>query len=137
MLNMVLTVPLINWLVQTDAGSNGIGITLNGFFRYSIATGGCLWSRNSPFSFCCRAASQVACARDLPPDELNHASRPGIHFGYPYCHGKTLADDEFGSKRACGEFIPAAMELGPHVASLGMRFYTGMTFPESYRRIEK
>jgi len=25
------------------------------------------------------------------------------------------------------------MELGPHVASLGMRFYTGTMFPESYR----
>lgn len=26
------------------------------------------------------------------------------------------------------------MELGPHVASLGMRFYTGTMFPEAYRR---
>lgn len=69
-----------------------------------------------------------------PPDELNQAPRPGMNFGYPYCHGRTIADDEFGGKRACGEFTPAAMELGPHVASLGMRFYTGKMFPESYRR---
>ena len=71
---------------------------------------------------------------NAPPDELNHAPRPGMHFGYPYCHGKAIADDEFGAKRACGEFTPAAMELGPHVASLGMRFYTGGMFPESYRK---
>lgn len=57
-----------------------------------------------------------------------------MHFGYPYCHGKTTADDEFVSKRGCEEFMPAAMELGPHVASLGMRFYTGRMFPETYRK---
>lgn len=71
---------------------------------------------------------------NAPPDELNHAPRPGMHFGYPYCHGSSLTDDEFGSKRTCGEFTPAAMELGPHVASLGMRFYTGRIFPETYRK---
>jgi glucose/arabinose dehydrogenase len=68
-----------------------------------------------------------------PPDELNHAPKPGLHFGYPYCHGGTIADPEFGSKRACGEFTPPAVTLGPHVAPLGMRFYTGTMFPQEYR----
>ncbi len=70
---------------------------------------------------------------ERPPDELNHAPHPGMHFGYPYCHGKNIADPEFGAKRACTEFTPAARELGAHVASLGMRFYTGSQFPPSYR----
>ena len=70
---------------------------------------------------------------NAPPDELNHAPRSGMNFGYPYCHGRSLADSEFGSKHACGEFTPPARELGPHVASLGMRFYTGKMFPEAYR----
>jgi len=70
---------------------------------------------------------------NAPPDELNHAPRSGMNFGYPYCHGRSLADSEFGSKHACGAFTPPAMELGPHVASLGMRFYTGKMFPEAYR----
>lgn len=70
---------------------------------------------------------------DSPPDELNHAPRPGMNFGYPYCHGKAIPDPEFGSKHACSEFTPPAMELGPHVASLGMRFYTGSMFPVAYR----
>ncbi len=69
---------------------------------------------------------------ERPPDELNHAPRPGMHFGYPYCHGKNIADPEFGAKRACSEFTPAAQELGAHVASLGMRFYTGRQFPAAY-----
>lgn len=70
---------------------------------------------------------------DLPPDELNHAPQKGMHFGYPYCHGKNISDPEFGSKRKCSEFIPAALELGPHVAALGMRFYTGKMFPPQYQ----
>jgi glucose/arabinose dehydrogenase len=70
---------------------------------------------------------------DIPPDELNQAPRAGMHFGFPYCHAGTIADPEFGKKRACEEFTPPAMNLGPHVAAIGMRFYTGTMFPEEYR----
>ncbi|MGE5385068.1 MAG: PQQ-dependent sugar dehydrogenase [Betaproteobacteria bacterium] len=70
---------------------------------------------------------------DAPPDELNHAAKAGLHFGYPYCHGGTIADPEFGAKRACKEFTPPAQNLGAHVAALGMRFYTGKQFPAEYR----
>ncbi|WP_088178787.1 PQQ-dependent sugar dehydrogenase [Thiobacillus denitrificans] len=70
---------------------------------------------------------------DVPPDELNRLSRSGQHFGYPYCHGGTIADPEFGQTRRCAEFVPPVQNLGAHVASLGMRFYTGTQFPERYR----
>jgi len=70
---------------------------------------------------------------DSPPDELNRAPRPAMHFGYPYCHGGEVTDPEFDSRRMCGEFEPPAQKLGPHVASLGMRFYTGTMFPPEYR----
>lgn len=70
---------------------------------------------------------------DSPPDELNHAPRAGMHFGYPYCHGGDIADPEFGAKQACKDFTPPVQKLGPHVASLGMRFYTGSMFPPAYR----
>jgi glucose/arabinose dehydrogenase len=70
---------------------------------------------------------------DAPPDELNHAPRAGLNFGYPYCHGGDLADPEFGARRRCDEFTPPARKLGPHVASLGMRFYTGTQFPAQYQ----
>jgi len=69
---------------------------------------------------------------DIPPDELNHAPRPGLHFGFPYCHGNGIPDPEFGSERDCSEFVTPARTLGPHVAALGLRFYTGSMFPESY-----
>ncbi|MGD8310761.1 MAG: sorbosone dehydrogenase family protein [Chromatiales bacterium] len=68
-----------------------------------------------------------------PPDELNRAARAGEHFGFPYCHGGDIPDPELGSKRDCSEFTPPVQKLGPHVASLGMRFYTGEQFPLLYR----
>jgi glucose/arabinose dehydrogenase len=70
---------------------------------------------------------------NLPPDELNCAPAAGMHFGYPYCHGRGLPDPEFGKENLCRSYTPAALELGPHVAALGMRFYTGTMFPPAYR----
>ncbi len=73
---------------------------------------------------------------NMPPDELNHAPQKGMHFGYPYCHGKEISDPEYGSKHACSKFVPPAMELGPHVAALGMRFYaipSAGGFPVEYK----
>ena len=70
---------------------------------------------------------------DVPPDELNHAPKTGMHFGYPYCHGGDVADPEFGARRPCSQFTPPARRFGAHVASLGMRFYTGTMFPPEYR----
>jgi len=70
---------------------------------------------------------------DLPPDELNHAPRAGMNFGFPYCHGKNISDPQFGREHACSEFTAPALELPAHVAPLGMRFYTGSMFPASYR----
>ncbi len=69
---------------------------------------------------------------DLPPDELNHAPEPGMHFGFPYCHGGNIPDPDFDSFE-CSDFSPPAIKLGPHVASLGMRFYTGTQFPKRYQ----
>ncbi len=69
---------------------------------------------------------------DRPPDELNRAPEPGLHFGFPYCHGGDIPDPEL-SGRPCEEFRPPAARLGPHVAALGMRFYTGTMFPDEYR----
>jgi len=70
---------------------------------------------------------------DVPLDEFNHAPTPGLHFGFPYCHGKDIADPEFGAKRPCRNFVALVLDLGPHVAALGMRLYTGSMFPPAYR----
>jgi glucose/arabinose dehydrogenase len=70
---------------------------------------------------------------DIPPDELNRAPKPGLAFGFPYCHAGDVKDPEFGSKHACSEFQPPARKLDPHGAAIGMRFYTGRMFPAEYR----
>ena len=70
---------------------------------------------------------------DRPPDELNRAASAGLDFGFPYCHGRDIADPEYGHERDCANLTPPVLELGPHVAALGMRFYRGKQFPEHYR----
>lgn len=70
---------------------------------------------------------------DSPPDELNRATRRGQHFGYPYCHAGDLLDPKFGPGEDCADYRPPAQKLGPHVAALGVKFYTGTMFPAEYR----
>jgi glucose/arabinose dehydrogenase len=70
---------------------------------------------------------------DVPADELNHAPRPGMNFGFPYCHQGDLPDPRYGRGHSCSEFTPPARKLRAHVAALGMRFYTGTRFPPQYR----
>lgn len=71
---------------------------------------------------------------DIPPCELNHLTEVGQHFGYPYFHGAGIADPEFGAKGGeLADYRQPALTLGPHVAPLGMTFYSGSQFPESYR----
>jgi glucose/arabinose dehydrogenase len=70
---------------------------------------------------------------DLPPGELNRTSGPGRSFGFPFCHGTDVADPDFGHLGRCEDAEPPVQELGPHVAPLGMKFYTGDMFPEEYK----
>ncbi|WP_394749015.1 PQQ-dependent sugar dehydrogenase [Spongiimicrobium salis] len=70
---------------------------------------------------------------DVPPCELNKATQLGQHFGYPYCHGGTIKDPEFGDKYPCADFVVPEQNLGAHVAPLAVKFYTGDMFPEKYK----
>ncbi|MEO7065058.1 MAG: PQQ-dependent sugar dehydrogenase [Dokdonella sp.] len=70
---------------------------------------------------------------DLPSDELNRITRAGENFGFPYCHQGDTLDPEFGKGKSCKDYVPPVLNLGAHVASLGMRFYTGEMFPAAYR----
>ena len=70
---------------------------------------------------------------DSPPEELNHWSVKGEHFGYPYCHGGDIQDPEFGAEKKCREFTPPAWKFKAHIAPLGLRFYQGKQFPAEYK----
>jgi glucose/arabinose dehydrogenase len=69
---------------------------------------------------------------DEPPDSLHRAPRPGLDFGFPYCHAG-VPDPELNRGKNCARFAPAARKLPAHVAALGMRFYTGEMFPPALR----
>lgn len=70
---------------------------------------------------------------DMPGDELNTAPAAGMHFGYPYCHQGNTLDPEFGKGKKCEDYTAPVQVLDPHVAALGMRFYTGNVFPADYK----
>jgi glucose/arabinose dehydrogenase len=70
---------------------------------------------------------------NVPDCELNRLDKAGDHFGFPFCHAGSVADPEFGKLGSCSQAIAPALKLGPHVAPLGIRFYTGAQFPAGFR----
>jgi glucose/arabinose dehydrogenase len=74
-------------------------------------------------------------SEDVPEDELNRITKVGEHFGAPYCLQGNIPDPEFGWGHSCSEFTPPVGLMGPHSASLGMRFYTGNMFPKTYKNV--
>src|SRR5882757_3321733 len=72
-------------------------------------------------------------SESMPEDELNRVSKVGEHFGEPYCHQGNLLDTDFGWGKSCSDYTAPVGLLGPHSASLGMRFYTGSMFPKAYK----
>ena len=63
---------------------------------------------------------------DLPPDEINIILE-GQDYGWPYCYGKRVHDDQFdpaGAKRDfCKDTVPSYIDLPAHSAPLGLAFF--------------
>jgi glucose/arabinose dehydrogenase len=70
---------------------------------------------------------------DIPPDELNRATKAGGFYGYPYYGGGRERTPDFMDKDAPKDAIFPAVELQAHAAALGLHFYRGTQFPEEYR----
>jgi glucose/arabinose dehydrogenase len=70
---------------------------------------------------------------DLPPDELNIATKKDENFGYPYCHAGSIIDPELGKGKKCDDYKAPARTLTAHGASLGIKFNTGNMFPDKYK----
>ncbi|QNH61611.1 PQQ-dependent sugar dehydrogenase [Hymenobacter sediminicola] len=70
---------------------------------------------------------------NLPADELNRAANAGLHFGFPYFFAGDVPDPQLSKGRSADTYQKPARKLGPHVAALGMKFYTGKQFPAQYR----
>jgi len=72
---------------------------------------------------------------DTPPGELNRATKPGQHFGYPWLGGHKVRIKEFGYDK---DALPAnavgpQIEFPAHAADLGLTHYTGKQFPAKYQ----
>jgi glucose/arabinose dehydrogenase len=72
-------------------------------------------------------------SEDVPQDKLNRLTKVGEDFGVPYCYQGNIPDPEFGWGHSCADYTAPVGLMGPHTASLGMRFYTGNMFPKSYK----
>jgi glucose/arabinose dehydrogenase len=70
---------------------------------------------------------------DVPPDELNHAPRAGLHFGFPYYGGGDAATSFLVGTRPPQPARMPVVRFGAHVAALGIHFYRGSMLPEEYR----
>jgi len=95
------------------------------------SVGGDLDPRSGDYWFTENARDWIS--DDMPSDKLSRISRIGEHFGYPYCHQGDMPDPKFAMGHKCGEFTPPVVNLGAHVAPLGMKFYTGEQFPAEYK----
>jgi glucose/arabinose dehydrogenase len=70
---------------------------------------------------------------NVPPDELNRADQPGMHFGFPWIGGKSVKLTGFETVQAPQDVVAPVIEFAAHTASLGIHFYDGDMFPAEYK----
>ena len=70
---------------------------------------------------------------EIPPDELNHAPRAGLDFGFPIYGGGEDRTRDFANLPLPTGLVSPVVKFGSHVAALGIRFYRGSMFPDEYR----
>jgi len=73
---------------------------------------------------------------DLPPDEINILAE-GKDYGWPYCYGKGVHDNQFdpkGTKKDfCKQTVPSYINLPAHSAPLDLAFFPESGWPPEYR----
>jgi glucose/arabinose dehydrogenase len=126
--NVCLSPPLVSTILRMKPDGSDLEVFAEGVrnsvgFDWHPASGE-LWFTDN---------GRDALGDDTPGDELNVAWRPGLHFGFPFCHQGDVSDPEFGAQRACSTTEPPVRTLGAHVAALGVTFCTGAMFPARYR----
>ena len=70
---------------------------------------------------------------DIPPGELNRATGPGQHFGFPWYGGGKARTNEYKDSEPPADAVFPEVEMVAHAADLGMTFYTSKKFPAKYR----
>jgi glucose/arabinose dehydrogenase len=70
---------------------------------------------------------------DQPPGELNHATKPGQNFGFPWYGGGHTRTVEYKDQTPPADVVFPVVEEAPHAADLGMSVYAGKMFPKEYQ----
>ena len=70
---------------------------------------------------------------DIPPGEIDHVTKPGQNFGFPWYGGGHVRTVEFKDQTPPADITFPVVEEVAHAADLGMNFYTGKMFPEKYK----
>jgi glucose/arabinose dehydrogenase len=70
---------------------------------------------------------------DIPPGELNRATRPGQNFGFPWFGGGHVRTTDYADDTPSEDLVFPQVEMVAHAADLGMTFYRGRQFPPAYR----
>lgn len=68
---------------------------------------------------------------DVPPETV-YIVDEGDDFGWPRCHAGTIPDPEFGGPDACQRAVQPVVTMQAHMAPLGLVFYDGAAFPDTY-----
>jgi glucose/arabinose dehydrogenase len=71
---------------------------------------------------------------DIPPGELNHITKMGQNFGFPWFGGGSVRTNEYKDSEPPADAVAPVVETVAHAADLGIVFYTGNKFPEKYKK---
>ncbi|UPQ83095.1 PQQ-dependent sugar dehydrogenase [Pseudomonas knackmussii] len=69
---------------------------------------------------------------DIPPGEINHAPKAGMQFGMPWYGGGQVRTKEYAEETPPEGLTLPVVETVAHAADMGLMFYTGKMFPETY-----
>ncbi len=70
---------------------------------------------------------------DIPPGEINHATKAGENFGFPWFGGGHVRTNEYKSQTPPADVVFPVVEETAHAADLGLMVYTGKMFPREYQ----
>lgn len=72
---------------------------------------------------------------NLPPDEINILTHSGQDYGWPYCFGQQIHDNNFDpqNRQSCQNTINPIWEIPAHSAPLGLSFIQSSQFPSDWQ----
>ncbi len=70
----------------------------------------------------------------IPPDEIN-IIKDGANYGWPYCYGDKVHDNNFDSTNthSCDKTVSPIFHIPAHSAPLGLTFINSSQFPSSWQ----